>query len=269
MSHTLQPKNLDFLVDVAEVAVDYVPMKESANSHGSWLLLALASILFCLPAYSGGVVTNASQHSLLAAMAGGGAVTFGFDGTIYLTNTIIVSNNTVLDASGQNVTISGSNAVQIFIVTSGTTLAMTNLTLINGLAQGAPNWFTALAGCGGAISNAGTLQMTCCTFISNTAVGTSQTREWASEGDGGAVYNSGSVTAWGCIFVGNLAVGGIGGAQLDPPASDGGAANGGAFLNANQATFVNCVFSNNTATGGVGSNSHFDADDGSHRRGLS
>ena len=69
-------------------------------------------------------------------------MTFAVGGTIFLTNTIVISNNTVLDASGRHVSISGSNAVQIFIIDSDATVAMTNLTLLDGLAQGIENWPT-------------------------------------------------------------------------------------------------------------------------------
>ena len=73
---------------------------------------------------------------------------FATDGTIWLTNTLNLLADTVLDASGHNVTISGSNAVEIFAVPASVTLVLSNLVLAQGLAAGA----------GGAISNAGTVQ---------------------------------------------------------------------------------------------------------------
>jgi len=216
----------------------------------------MAVFCFSSDALASGVVANADESSLVAAMTGGGAVTFAVNGTIYLTSTIVVSNDTVLDATGYNVAISGSNAVRIFIVNSNTTLALTNLTLRDGLVQSSFNnqfegGFT--TDCGGAISNAGTLQMTGCIFVSNDVVGASETAPLGIDGDGGAVYNTGIVTAWSCVFIENSATGGFGGAVFLPGFdSDGGAGNGGAIFNANQATFINCVFSNNTAIGGVG-----------------
>ena len=102
-------------------------------------------------------------------------------------------------------TISGSNS-KIFVVNSGTTLAMTNLTLSNGFIQGSGN-----AGYGGAIFNAGTLQMTGCAIISNSAVGAGGALTGATDGGGGGIYSTGIATAWGCVFVGNSAVGGFGG----------------------------------------------------------
>jgi len=195
------------------------------------------------------VVASANESSLVAALAGGGKVTFAMDGTIYLTNTIVVSNNTVLDGTGHNLAISGSNAVQIFIVNSNTTLAMTNLTLRDGFFQVADSYAPSVGGYGGAIYNAGTLQMTGCSFVSNSASG--DTAVNASEGDGGAIYNTGIITAWDCVFIGNSAAGGIGSPPF-PFISAGGAANGGALFKGNQATCVSCMFSNNTAFGGMG-----------------
>jgi hypothetical protein len=60
----------------------------------------LAAILCFSPgAFASGVVTSATESALVATMTGGGAVTFAVNGTIYLTNTLIVSNNTVMDAT--------------------------------------------------------------------------------------------------------------------------------------------------------------------------
>src|SRR6267378_384691 len=69
---------------------------------------------FIRSALGGGTVTNCTQADLEAAMAAGGTVFFECDGTITLTNTIIVSQNTALDGSGRVVTISGGNLVRLF-----------------------------------------------------------------------------------------------------------------------------------------------------------
>jgi len=211
--------------------------------------LAALVAIFCFSsgAMASGVVASADESSLVAAMTGGGAVTFAVNGTIYLTNTIVVSNDTVLDATGYKVAISGSNSVRIFIVNTNSSLAMTNLTLENGVSQS-----TGYPSGGGAISNAGTLEMIGCTFISNSAVGISEPAGVGGEGDGGAVYNTGIATAFACVFSENSAVGGFGGFGEEFELSNGGNAAAGAFFNANDATLVNCSFSNNTAAGGIG-----------------
>jgi hypothetical protein len=153
--------------------------------------VALAAFFCFLPgAFGAGVVSSATESALAAAMAGGGTVTFAANGTIYLTNTIVVSNNTVLDATGRSVAISGSNSVQIFIVNSNTTLVMTNLTLMNGFVQGAPG----VSVYGGAISNAGTLQVTDCAFNNDSADGGTNGGNGGA-GYGGAIYNAGTMQA--------------------------------------------------------------------------
>jgi len=209
-------------------------------------------LCFSYGTFAAGVVTSAKESSLVAALADGGAVTFAVDGTIYLTTTIVVSNNTVLDGTGHNVVISGSNSVQIFIVNSNTTLAMTNLTLAEGHAEFwsfYESWLD--GGHGGAITNAGTLQMTGCVFVDNGADGGTN-YSGGAEAEGGAIYNTGLVMAWSCSFVGNYAAGAIGESEAVVGVTSGGVGNGGAIFNANQATFINCVFSNNSATGGQG-----------------
>jgi len=64
----------------------------------------------------GGVVANPNEAELRAALAGGGTVTFACDGTITLATTITNEVNTTVDASGHQITISGSNTVRVFYV---------------------------------------------------------------------------------------------------------------------------------------------------------
>jgi hypothetical protein len=223
-------------------------------------LLGVVWQMVSFPAYSAGVVTTASQAPLMTAMSTGGTVTFGFNGTIYLTNTITVSNSTVLDATGQTVTISGSNAVQIFIVNPNATLVLSNLTLANGLASGS----IGTAGCGGAISNAGVLQAVNCVFTNNGALGAAAA--YATAGLGGALYNAGSLNLSQCTFATNWAFGGNGSAacpfnSCPDPAGAGGNACGGAIFNSNSAVVLNCSFSNNVCLGGAGG-SGFQSEDG-------
>jgi len=123
------------------------------------------------PAYAAGVVNTCNEANLITAISGGGNVTFACSGTITLTSAITISANTTIDGTGQNVTISGNNAVQLFIVNAGITLTLTNLTLTNGYYSGAFG--------GGAIANYGTLDISGCTFSNNRALGV---------GSGGVVY---------------------------------------------------------------------------------
>src|SRR6266496_1812456 len=83
----------------------------------AWLLAGfclLESITSSLRA--DGTVTTCDQSSLEAALAGGGTVTFACSGVIVLTNTISITTDTVLDGTGQSVTISGNDQVRLFNV---------------------------------------------------------------------------------------------------------------------------------------------------------
>jgi len=93
------------------------------------LSLSLAVWLPTQTAHASGVVTNCNEAALRAALAGGGRVAMACDGTIVLTNTIIITADTVLDASGHSVSLSGNNAVRIIQIASGISLTLSNLTL--------------------------------------------------------------------------------------------------------------------------------------------
>jgi hypothetical protein len=210
-------------------------------------LLVLCLTCATLPLFGAGVVTNASQADLLSAMAGGGTVNRAFNGTIWLTNTITVATNTVLIASNHSVTISGSNAVQLFVVPQSVTFVLSNLVLADGLAQGD----------GGAISNSGTVLVIDCTFTNNGAQGEGADAydqiSSGTPGQGGAIYNAGILLVTNCSFLTNWAEGGAGqytGTSFFPVTS-GGNGNGGAIYNINYAMIENCVFKFNSAIGGA------------------
>ena len=78
------------------------------------ILVLLALAIPASPAHAGGVVSVCDQAHLLAALAGGGTVTFSCSGTITLTDYVVIAADTTIDASGQTVTISGNNAVRYF-----------------------------------------------------------------------------------------------------------------------------------------------------------
>jgi CSLREA domain-containing protein len=84
-----------------------------------------------------------------------------------------------------NLTISGGTVLQIFNIGTGANAAIRGLTLVNGYATAAN---------GGAIANYGTLALTTCNFILNTA-----------DGSGGAIANYGTLTAINTYFQGNQA----------------------------------------------------------------
>jgi hypothetical protein len=194
------------------------------------------------PAQAGGVVTVCDEAHLLAALAGGGTLTFACSGTITLSAEIVIAADTTIDGSGQEVTISGNNAVRVFTVNEGVTLALDRLTVANGLGnssgggidndQGAAiisnctfsNNNAGTYGCGGAIANSGTLTVTNSNFSGNSG---------GYLGGGGVICNSqGAVTVSNSTFSGNSA--GLGGS-------------GGAIQNSGTLIVTKSTFSNNSA----------------------
>ena len=223
-----------------------------------------------------GTVVAATEAALRAAMAAGGMVTFACDGTIYLSATISNTLDTVLDGSGHQVTISGSNAVRIFYVATNVNFTVKNLTLADGASVGGSAILndggrvhlngvtlrtnlasTALAGsdlliprgAGGALFNrGGAVGATNCAFAGNTA------RSLTSDPHlvqtcGGAIYNeSGTVTLEQCSFVGNRVVGG----DSTWTADTGADVSGGAVHNRGMLWVNLCTFTQNSASAGRG-----------------
>src|SRR6185436_13852633 len=96
-----------------------------------WLLIAFC----CWESISNfvradGTVTTCDQPSLEAALAGGGNVSFACSGVIVLTNTISITTDTVLDGTGQSVTISGNDQVRLFNVESNVDFTVIQMALV-------------------------------------------------------------------------------------------------------------------------------------------
>lgn len=131
----------------------------------------------------------------------------------------VIAGKVTVQGSGATITRStaaGTAAFRIFDVAAGGNLALSNLTLENGLANDGING-------GGAIDSHGTLTVTGATFSANqspAATGTS----------GGGIDSSGTLTVTGTTFTGNTAQ------------------EGGGILTQNIATITNSTFTGNTAT---------------------
>ena len=229
------------------------------RSVATSLTLAAMHLVAAVPARAGGTVTNCSEANLRAAMAGGGLVTFACDGTITLAGTISPSVNTVLDATGREITISGNGAVRVFSIGANVTLTLSNLTLANGYVAGpfatsAPSpGYPPVAGQGGGIFNMGNLVLWHCVFTNNQAVGGGVLLGYGGSGQGGAIYNTGSNVIANCVFCENSATGGAGA----PPnygysAGGGGDAEGGAVYNSGSLTLICSSLTNNFAVGITG-----------------
>ena len=202
-------------------------------------VLALASPILSLA----GVVTVCTESNLTVALNNGGLVTFACDGTISLGRTFVISRDTILDASGRSVTISGNGTTGIFTVNASRRLTLVNLTFSD-----------ALATVGGAIRNdAGVVTATNCFFLGNVAAG-------STIASGGAIYsNGGSLNLVRCIFSGNRTriidtgfAGANGGNGPGGPGGGGWFASGGAIWNSGLVVIQDCYLFGNTCTGGGG-----------------
>src|SRR5258707_975178 len=120
-------------------------------------LMLLALVLPSVPPrVIAGTVTNCDDASLRAALVGGGTVSFACDGTIVLTNTLIIGSNTVLDGTGHHVMISGGNSVRVFFINPGVKFSMIGLTVANGASAS-----------GAGLLNYGQILLLNCTFSNN------------------------------------------------------------------------------------------------------
>ncbi len=234
-----------------------------------------------------GTITSPSLPALQSALALGGEINFAFDGTIITTNPLQIAKNTILDATGHTVVISGNNETTVFKVATGITFSVTNLIIANGKSNpgngvnGVTNLgigyvgYNASSGTnalGGAIYNQGTNYLINCTFLTNSANGGNggnggyppgNGTEGGNGGNGGAgyggaIYNLKYVVLSNCTFIGNNAIGGNGGTSpsgsVGPGKGGVGALGAGAAIyNATNATVTafSCTFSNNYVQGGA------------------
>ena len=148
---------------------------------------ATRSVANCLDDNSAG-----SLRQVLNGAASGDTITFAQDCNsgaapntgIKLTSTLTLGATVAIDGTGHNVTISGGNTVQLFVLNGGTgvTLSLTGLTLANGKSRD-----------GGAVDNLGTVKVTGSTFSNNAA----------TSGNGGAIYNFGNANVTSSTFNSN------------------------------------------------------------------
>lgn len=224
------------------------------------ILVLLAVAVPASPAHAGDVVMVCDEAHLRAALAGGGTVTFACSGVITLSSTITIEADTMIDGNGQEVIISGNNAVRVFWVDWGVTLNLLGLVVANGNAFDGGGIFNdhgtvaiinsvfchnRATQAGGAIMNEGVYSPGTVT-ISNSIF----SDNWA--GRAGVLYNSdGTITVNNSVFSGNgtevifnnngtMVVG-------NSTFSDN---SGGVIGNFGTVMVSNSTFSNNSAVGG-------------------
>jgi predicted outer membrane repeat protein len=144
-------------------------------------LIGTATLLVTVqPAQAAGTVTDCSTYgpgvgTLQHALSGGGTVTFACSGTIIVPEIAITADTpTVIDATGQNVTLSGNNTNRVFLVNNSKSLTLRHITVANGSNN--------LYGGGVYVSDTGSLTVEDTTFTGNTA------------SQGGAIYDNSVIT---------------------------------------------------------------------------
>jgi hypothetical protein len=96
------------------------------------LLLLLPLILIMnapYPAHASGSIWICSETALETALQGGGQVIFRCSGTITVTRTKVITQNTVLDATGQHIVLSAKGINRVFTVSPGVDLKLLNVSV--------------------------------------------------------------------------------------------------------------------------------------------
>ncbi len=179
------------------------------------------------------IVSTVSDASLRSAIASGGWVSIQASGTFNLTNTINITQNTILDGSDVSAIISGGNAVRLFNVSPGVSFSVTNLTLANGSCLVTTGTAGTPADGGAIYNNGGTVALVSCVLTNNSA----QSLILNGLARGGAIFNNGgSISLLNSMIVNNTAIGGT--SSLGPTFSTGTAALGGAIFNTNGSLYL-------------------------------
>jgi hypothetical protein len=191
------------------------------------------------------VVNSPDEASLRAAIKIGGWIGLAFNGTITITNTINLTNNVILDASGVSATISGGNAVRLFYVAPGVTFAATNLTLANGSCIVTNGTAGTPADAGAIYNDGGIVTLFSCTLTNNSA----QSLIFGGLARGGAIFNNGgTVSLFQSGVSNNAAIGG--GPFNNSTIFITGIALGGAIFTTNGSlTIISCNVSSNFCYG--------------------
>lgn len=241
------------------------------------LQIVVLSLAICHagPVRAAGTVTVCTEASLRTALTGGGTVKFACDGTITLTSPIVMSLDTVLDATGHSIVLSGHQTVRVLLVNTGVKAVLNHLTVANGFVETVtPDFDTPEVKGGAGLHNSGDVTLNNCVFADNTAGGRIGDPSYMGNpgtpggtGTGGAVYNDGGhVLAIRTSFNNNLAVGGAQGGMVGPGpdiGQDGLNAFGGGLYNANGSVDLrSCTFRQNDAHGTDGGSSEGSFDGG-------
>jgi alpha-tubulin suppressor-like RCC1 family protein len=198
------------------------------------------------------VLREPDQDLLRAMLRLGGEVRLDFDGKMILASPLVVARDTVLEAYGRQVVLSGGQTSRVFQVEEDVTLCLHNLSVHDGRTNSGAGVYAPL----------GNLVCSNVNFVSNHAWGKDGEDgilggAYATSGEpgfGGAVFCGGSMILVECQFTENSAVGGTGGVDPSYYAFSGSGANaqGGALYALGDVAITNCSFQGNYAQGGDG-----------------
>lgn len=153
---------------------------------GTTMACTIAILLFLLPmppsVRAGGTVTNcADDTDFSSKLGGGGTVTFSCGtATVTLSSTKTITQNTTIDG-GNVITLSGAGILRLFVVNSGATLSLTNITIRDGN-SGANDGGAIYVNIGGMLTIVGSK------FYSNTT---------------GSTQGGGAITTFGALNISN------------------------------------------------------------------
>src|SRR5438034_6169850 len=204
-------------------------MNTKFMSHAQKLVLAIAFLAIALRGQAADQVVTDIGDSLGASQlrqiitdcqnTGGGKITFNVAGPITLAYGYLpaITSNVTVDGE-KKITISGNIHDRIFVVNSGATLTLNNLTLRDGYSG---------SGDGGAVLSNGTLYVNYCKFLYN---------QTSASWSGSAIHNWGQMY----LFATEIAYNSGGGGAVKPRSS------------AALTSIVNCNFHDNSSTSSSG-----------------
>lgn len=138
-----------------------------------------------------------SLRAAIAASAPGGTIDFSVTGTITLLSPLVIDKDLTISGPGAaSLSVSGNNAVVVFMTTYNTNVAISGLTVSGGFNAHPGGW-------GGGIVNAGAMTVSNCVITGNTIP--------AGGGPGGGIFNYSRLRIVNCTISGNSAAYGGGG----------------------------------------------------------